>query len=185
MRVILVACIFALGAAVLRGGQQEAEPSDGPSSRPAGHVDLSGAITLHAPVERVFPLFAPVEEAKWAEGWAPVILYQGKNREGTVFTTSGTHQAVWVLARWDEAAHAVHYESVVPGVHVSHIAIACTAAGAQETRCTVFYSLTSLGGAGDDLIAQWSQQRHRERLASWERAINHFLQTGRRLPHHE
>ena len=157
----------------------------GPEAQPALHVEQSATITVAAPVDKVFPLFGPVEEARWADGWAPVVLYQGKHMEGTVFTTSAPHEAFWVLALWDETGHRVRYAEVVPGRYVVQIDVACRAASASETRCEVTYAFTSLGKDGDGFLQQYTRERHAERIAHWERALNHYLQTGELLRGHE
>lgn len=157
----------------------------GPQAQPALHVERTAAITVAAPIARVFPLFGPVEEARWADGWAPTVLHQGKDMEGTVFVTRAPHAAFWVLALWDEGAHRIRYEEVVPEHYVVQIDIACRAASASETRCEVTYSYTSLGADGDAFLQQYTAEHHVQRIGQWERALNHYLQTGERLPGHE
>jgi hypothetical protein len=42
---------------------------------PAKRISRSSTITLNAPLEKVFPLFGPIKEMEWAEGWQPEIMY--------------------------------------------------------------------------------------------------------------
>lgn len=174
--------IIAHSAALFAAGTLAAS---GPEAKPALHVEQTATINVAAPVEKVFPLFGPVEEARWADGWAPEVLYQGKNMEGTVFATRAPHPGFWVLALWDEAGHRVRYAEVVPERYVVQIDIACRAASAAATRCQVTYSYTSLGADGDAFLRQYTSEHHAQRIGQWERALNHYLQTGERLAGHE
>lgn len=153
--------------------------------QPALHVERSATITVAAPIDKVFPLFGPVEEAKWADGWAPDVLHQAKEMEGTVFVTRSPHPAFWVVALWDGAGHHVRYDEVVPDHYVVQIDVACRAGSASETRCQVTYSYTSLGPDGDAFLQQYTSEHHARRISQWERALNHYLQTGERLRGHE
>lgn len=157
----------------------------GPQAEPALHVEQTATISVAASVEKAFPLFGPVEEARWADGWAPEVLHQAQNMEGTVFVTRAPHPAFWVLALWDEAGHHVRYDEVVPDHFVVQIDITCRAASASQTSCRVRYSYTSLGTGGDAFLRQYTAEHHAQRIGQWERALNHYLQTGERLPGHE
>jgi hypothetical protein len=55
----------------------------------AQHITQSHTIHLPAHLYRVFPLFEPLGEKLWAEGWDPTMLYPstGEVAVGTIFTT--------------------------------------------------------------------------------------------------
>jgi len=150
------------------------------------HVRRSGQISLHGPVEKVFPLFGPVHEAKWAPGWEPSIKYGSNAELGTVFTTeTSTHPAIWIVTRYDAKSHDMQYTTVFPEDRVVQLDIACHPADAAETRCDVSYAITALSDSATAAVERYTQERHDERIAHWQMAINHYLQTGRRIEHHE
>lgn len=41
----------------------------------AKRISRTSTITLNSSLETVFPLFGPVKEMEWAEGWQPEIIY--------------------------------------------------------------------------------------------------------------
>jgi hypothetical protein len=46
----------------------------------------------------------------------------------------------------------------------------------------ITYSHTSLGPAGDELVAKFTAEYYQKFMRAWETALNHFLTTGRLLP---
>src|SRR5438067_506149 len=102
----------------------------------SAQVRRMGEITLHAPLEKVFPLFGPVDEAKWAPGWQASIKHGGNAEVGTVFTTDASgHQAMWIVSRYEEERRAIQYTVVFPEDRVVQIDIECQFRNANETRC--------------------------------------------------
>jgi hypothetical protein len=155
------------------------------STKPV-HVRRAGQITLRGPVDKVFPLFGPVDEAKWAPGWEPSIQYGGNAELGTVFTThSSPHPATWIISRYDGKAHSMQYTVVFPEDRVVQLDIACQSGNGDETYCGVVYAMTALSEAGRPGVEHYTQERHEERIAHWQMAINHYLQTGKRVEPHE
>lgn len=156
------------------------------SSRPAPptHVMRSGDITLHGSVDKVFPLFGPVEEMKWAPGWEPSIKYGSNSEPGTIFTLDDPHPMTWVLSHFDSKSHMLQYV-VVGSDRVMEIDIDCHASGSAETKCNFTYSITALLPSAQQAVENYSQEKHAQRLMHLQMAINHYLATGRRLAHHE
>jgi hypothetical protein len=158
------------------------------------HVEREATVELHAPPGRVFPLFGPIREAEWAEGWSPTIRYRGRTGAGgahaigagVVFThPKGDAESLWLLTTWDEPAGKVEYAVVVPPSWVCRIVIRIAAAPAGRSTATVRYEYTGLDAAGLALVEGYTQEKHEERIAGWARAIDHYLETGTRLraPH--
>ncbi|HEY7358321.1 MAG TPA: hypothetical protein VH590_17695 [Ktedonobacterales bacterium] len=156
-------------------------------SFPAQRVALSQTIHLSAPSGQVFPLFEPIGEQAWAEGWEPHMLFpaDGVAEAGAVFTTGHPPEgeSIWTLTAYDPARLHLAYLRVTPGLHVAYIEIQCGDAQDGTTRATVTYTLTSLSAAGNDRLAHFSA-RYQEEMAAWERAINFYLAHGHALPHH-
>ena len=152
----------------------------------SAHVRRTGEITLHASVEKVFPLFGPVDEAKWAPGWQPAIKHGGNAEVGTVFTTDGSgNQATWIVSRYDGQQRIMQYTVVFPEDRVVQIDIECQSRNANEARCSVAYAMTALSEAGRQRVDHYTQEKHNERLAHWQMAMNHYFETGTRIESHE
>ena len=138
----------------------------------------------------MFPLFGPVEEAKWAEGWSPDVLYSTRPDAAELNAVFATHHpgsadAIWTVAHYDAAAHAISYVRVRPDSHVARIDVACHPHGGGQTQATVTYTFTTLVPDGDAFLAHLTREYYvHHELPSWERAINHYLATGETLPHH-
>ena len=147
-------------------------------------------VTLGGPPGRVFPLFGPIREAEWADGWSPAMHHRGDVRNGeahavgtgSVFThAKGDADSHWLLTTWDEPGGRVEYAVVVPGSWVCRIVIKVAAASDGRSSATVRYEYTGLDAEGLALVDGYTQEAHEERIAGWARAIDHYLETGTRL----
>lgn len=54
-------------------------------------------------------------------------------------------------------------------------------AGKDRTKAQVSYTYTALSESGNKFIVGFTQSYYDDWLASWERAINHYLATGETL----
>lgn len=144
-------------------------------------------ILLDAAPSHVFPLFEPLGEKAWAEGWEPQMLFpaDGTAQAGAVFTTNHPPQgeSIWTLTTYDPANLHLAYLRVTPGVQVAFIEIQCEAMGDGSTRATVTYTLTSLSAASNEQVARFAAH-HQHDLASWEQAINFYLARGHAMKQH-
>ena len=143
-------------------------------------------IRLAGPIDKVFPLFGPVEEKKWVPGWNPqVVSPEGVSvAPGMVFLTqehSGT--MYWVVTRYASEQHAVAYANVVPGFIVNRIEIQCRAAG-KETECSVMYAHVALSEEANRWVETQDATAYSRKMAHWTEAINHWLTTGRTIEMH-
>ena len=140
--------------------------------------------TLHAPPEKVFPLLCPVREADWAYGWLPelVISSSGFAERDCVFITPdklGT--AIWYVTRHEPARWFVEMLKILPGVTACRLEIQLSE---NDDGCfaDVTYSHTSMGPAGDEFVTIFTSDHYRRSMQAWEKALNHYLMTGRLLP---
>ncbi len=158
------------------------------------HIERETKVALDGPPEKVFPLFGPIREGDWAQGWSPTIHHRGDAADGgveavgpgAVFThKKGDADSYWLLTTWDEKDGKVEYAVVVPGSWVCRISIRVRAAEAGRSFATVRYEYTGLDADGLALVDEYTSRKHEERIAGWARAINHYLETGTRLraPH--
>lgn len=153
------------------------------------HVRRSGVIALDAPPEAAFPLFGPVREAEWADGWAITVLHAESpllEEEGAVFSTHlhDDQPTVWLVTRYERAAHRIEYARLTPGVRATRVLIRCEAAPEGRTLAHVTYEITALSESGKQVVEGFTAEHYQHMMADWQQAINHSLRTGKTLPHH-
>jgi hypothetical protein len=146
---------------------------------------VTRAYTQHLVAEpaRVFPLLCPVREVDWIEGWDPllVITSSGVAEPDCVFVTAASPtDAVWFITRHEPEAGFVEMVKITPAVTACKLRIQLTAA-AGGSEALVTYSHTSLGPAGDALVASFTEVFYEGFMRDWEARLNHHLRTGERL----
>lgn len=154
----------------------------------AQRISRTQIIQLSAPVNHVFPLFEPIGEKQWAEGWEPEMIYpvSGDTEEGAVFMT-GSHEAthtIWTILTYNPAKAHISYLRVTPDSHIGMVDVRCEDALHEITRTSVTYTLTALTEQGNDYIAGFTAEHYQAWISSWETAINYYLRSGHLLQHH-
>ncbi len=153
----------------------------------AERVTMSQTIHLAASPNRVFPLFEPIGEKAWAEGWDPQMLIpaDGTAQKGAVFTTShpAGGESIWTMTAYDPTTLHLAYQRVTPDMQVVFIEIQCEDVQDGTTRATITYTLTGLSAAGNEQLAHLKAHHQRD-VASWEHAINQYLTRGQ-TPQHD
>ena len=139
---------------------------------------------LRAAPTKVFPLLCPVRETEWANGWAPelVISSSGIAERDCIFITPdklGT--AIWYITRHEPERLFVEMLKILPGVTTCRLSIQLSEEGAG-CIAAITYTHTSLGPAGDEFVARFTAEYYQKFMQAWEKALNHFLTTGRLLP---
>lgn len=146
-------------------------------------VTRSYAQKLVAEPARVLPLLCPVREADWIPGWDPICVLSesGVAEQDCVFVTAGApSDAIWFVTRHDAAAGVVEMVKITPGVTACKLTIVLRPAPAG-CEATVTYSHTSLGPAGDELVAGFTEEHYERFMRDWESRLNHYLSTGSML----
>jgi len=146
------------------------------------------SIRLLAAPERVFPLFEPLGEREWATDWEPVLLYptSGAAEEQAVFLTPHLHSttpAIWTITRFAPQDYEIRYLRVAPNEHVAEISITCVELDDGQTQASIAYVFTGLSAEGNLYVSTFSEEHYLHWIHSWETAINHYLQFGRRYQH--
>src|SRR5689334_14276873 len=84
----------------------------------ARQATQSHMIHVSANVHQAFPLFEPLGEKSWVQGWNPEMLYpsSGIAQEGTVFTTQhpGEPAKTWTIITYEKEQAHVTYINVLP-----------------------------------------------------------------------
>ncbi len=152
------------------------------------HISRTRMIHLVAASERVFPLFEPIGEKAWAEGWEPTLLFpdSGAAEEGTIFVTQhpGEADTIWTITTYDLAHCHLTYLRVTPGSRVGFVDAQCQDAPDGTTWASVTYTLTALSEAGNEHLARFTEAYYTDFMAAWEQAMNYYLTHGQRLHHH-
>jgi hypothetical protein len=155
------------------------------------HVVHAATIHLSGSLEQVFPLFTPLGEKQWAEGWDPQVIYpeSGQPEIGAVFTTQHHdggkgETATWIVVDYAPEQGRIAYARVAPTSHAALLTVQCAKVPDGSTSANVSYSLTALGEAGNAFLAHLDEAHYRQWMSSWQDAINHYLQHGKLLAHH-
>ncbi len=152
------------------------------------HVSRSGIFHLPAAPAQVFPLFEPIGEMRWAEGWSPRVLYpaSGEACLGMVFTTQHPDEAetTWTVVAYDPERCHITYVRQTPGSRIGVIDVSCAATEEHASEVTVTYTFTALSEEGNAAIAAFTEDFYVAYMADWERAINHYLRHGVLQQHH-
>ncbi len=148
----------------------------------AQQITRSHTIHLPATPHEVFPLFSPLGEKHWAQGWEPEMLFpsSGVAQAGTVFTTRHVNIStqVWVIIAYVREQAQVSYLNILPDSHVSRIEVSCEAEGMLATSAHITYTLTALTPQGNTYLDGFTQEYYHAYISSWETAITYYLLQG-------
>jgi hypothetical protein len=89
---------------------------------------------------------------------------------------------VWVVSRYDPEAGRVEYVTFRQDDRLGVISIQVSAAE-QGSRVEVTYAFTALSEKGERHIALFTEEYYRSMMVDWQRAITHFLKTGKMWRH--
>ena len=139
---------------------------------------------IHGNPGEIFPLYCPVKEALWCQGWDPVAVYSdsGGAEDGCVFVTEeGGVESAWCITLHDQAAGRVEMVKHTPGITMCRLKIRIEPSGDGRTRAWITYALTSLSPEGDKVLDGFTRENYDRAMDAWEKAMNHYLATGELL----
>ena len=141
----------------------------------SSRVSRSSTLTLRGRIENVFPLFGPVREKLWAEGWNPNIIYgEGEVAQDMVFVTDGADEKfTWVVTRYEPARFFIAY-TVFASHRVWTITVACVSSH-DVTLATVTYCYTDIDEEGERRNRAAIDAMFFRDLRDWEDALNNYL----------
>ncbi|MEI6243990.1 MAG: hypothetical protein WCQ64_02995 [Acidobacteriota bacterium] len=129
-------------------------------------LDAGGDFVLPVPPADAFPMFDPVREAEWAEGWRieAVCPRPFRLEADAVFEVPGPDGVVevWTVLACDPAACRVEYLAVAGRDLVRRVTVQCDPV-AGGSRVSVRYRVTAwtavgaarAAGYNDTFIAEW------------------------------
>jgi len=142
--------------------------------------------TIHAAADAVFPLLCPVREAEWLDGWRFTMIFSqsGRVEAGAVFSTPGDGEpdTVWIVTRHDATQRLVEFTRITPGSRTCVLRIGVTTRDDMSAFVEIAYTYTAISEAGNAFIDDFTEEKFLRAVTFWERSMNHWLATGRRLP---
>lgn len=136
-------------------------------------------------IRDVFPLLCPVREADWLDGWKYSMIHSvsGLIEQGCVFTTPhhGKSQTVWYVTHHDPINYKVEFVRITPDEAAVKITIALEALDNATTQAYITYEFTGLSNDQDRFIETKLEGEFKQSMSWWEKAINHYLKTGKKL----
>lgn len=133
----------------------------------------------------VFPLLCPVREADWMDGWTYEMIFSvsGFAEKGCVFTTpaTGIKKSTWYISRHDAHLFKISFIRLTPGEMVVAIDIHLTGNADGTTTADIRYEYTALSEDAVRWIEMDAQSAFNTNMYYWEKAINHYLKTGKKL----
>ena len=151
-------------------------------------ISNSARIVLNDSIEKVFPLFSPLEETRWDNSWNPDFLYppKGKFVENLVFKTKSSNQIEkefnWIISYLNTKDYLVIY-TVFTENRVWTIKVQCADIEKNKTEAEITYTFTGLNEKGIEINRKSLETMYEKKLKDWEIAINYFLETGKTLSH--
>jgi hypothetical protein len=152
--------------------------------RSAQRVERTANIVLQGAGVVVFPLFGPIEEMKWADGWEPEILNADTQvREKMMFRTPSAYADeecyTWAVVKYLPERYKIEY-MVSSRNRVWFITVECSDREGR-THAQVTYSYTGFDAVANARNRESLERMFCENLKDWERMINHFILTGEKL----
>lgn len=142
-------------------------------------VSRERTIFLNDRPEIVFPLFEPLNERNWVDGWEPLVLFpsNGVAREGMIFLTKPRFEDEenyrWVLTHYDTENFRISYH-VSAAERLWFIDVTCIPLeeGTAATICYTYIGLTPEAARRNKAALG---MMFKDNLKDWEDAINTFL----------
>jgi len=136
-------------------------------------------------IDDVFPLLCPVREKDWLDGWEYEMVHSssGLIEKDCVFTTPhhGEYSTVWQVTQYDVINHEIEFLRVTPFENVVKISIKLTPLDTNKTEALIGYQYTALNEEQNAFIEAELEESFIESMQWWEKAINHYLITGKML----
>jgi len=155
------------------------------SSFQANHIIRNYEQTINADPSKVFDLLCPVKEALWLDGWDYTLLYSksGLAEEGCVFLSrqEGEKDTIWMITKRDVQSREIEFVRATPESRIARLTIAVDEKEAQVSRVQITYVITALCEEGNQFLEAFTEDKFTEAMKFWEKSMNFYLQTGKKL----
>jgi hypothetical protein len=147
-------------------------------------ISRTASFVLDAHIEDVFPLFGPIKEKLWAEGWNPSVVYAKNNfvEQHMVFQTKGSPEEElynWTVTDFQPSNYLIEY-TVFTANRIWFIKVICIEKD-NGTHVSVTYTYTGLNEKGNRLNQVALDEMFARNLVDWHEAVAYFLETGKML----
>lgn len=136
-------------------------------------------------IEAVFPLLCPVREKDWLDGWKYKMIHSksGLIEKDCVFTTpyKKEKKTVWQVTQYCKENKIIEFLRVTPNENVVRINIKLTEKSENQTFVDIEYKHTALNEKQNNFIENKLNKGFNNAMIWWEKAINHYLKTGKML----
>ena len=160
LRVILVTASLSLGGVPCASAEVA-----GKQTSNTGHFEVQ------APIDKVFPLFDPLNEPKWSPDFrmTPIYPLPFVVAKDAIFATArhGGHDATWVINLYEPVSYRIEYLLFKPDFQVRRISIACVSLAPNRTAVSVTYRVTGVSEQGNRHLSDYGP----EFIAEWGPAI--------------
>ena len=152
----------------------------------AKRVTRSYCQRINASPEIVFPLICPVKEKEWLDGWDYTMVYSesGYAEEGCVFLShqEGEEDTIWLITKRDIEKREIVFARITPDSRASKLTISVEGRDHDpSSRVHVTYTFTALSEEGNQFIDAFTEERFNDMMAFWEKSMNYYLETGKKL----
>ena len=157
--------------------------------RATRRVTRSYTMTIEASPEATFPFMCPRREHEYLPDWQADILFSesGFAEEGCIFQTRRDEDpapTTWVIHAHDPGTREVRFVMVTPDSRVGRLDVVCSAIEGEPDRChaSFTYEMTPIAAHGDRFLDEvFTANNFEAMMQGEERALNHYLATGRML----
>ncbi|MGD8780955.1 MAG: hypothetical protein PVH88_18560 [Ignavibacteria bacterium] len=142
----------------------------------ANQVQRTYKIELNGTIEKVFPLFTPIEEKKWAEGWEPQVIYplEEEIKAEMIFRSKhiDEYPTYWVIADYKPEEHFIRYINFTYDYRVVMLKIKCNKIPNGKTEAVINYTFTGLSEKGNKYVESITESHYKEYISSWQTDIH-------------
>jgi len=138
--------------------------------------------------KEVFPLLCPVREKDWLDGWDYKMIYSksGLVEKDCVFSTSYHGKLdIWYVSQYDRSKFKIEFIRVTPDESVVKINISLSQNDNNKTEAKISYQYTGLNEEQNNFIQNGLEEQFNKNMKWWEKSINHYLNTGKKLINNE
>ena len=157
--------------------------TDSVNIKPLKSVSFTYDQIINGSIDEVFPLYCPVKEKLWVNGWDPKVVFSnsGVIEENCAFVTKGHgdgHDAYWYVTEFNEKDKHIEMVMTIPETLIMFLIIDANPISSDQTKTTVTRKLTSIGNAGNNILKHFTEAEFNKTMQTWVESMNHYLLTG-------
>ena len=148
------------------------------------HLERTHTIYFEVPVARAFPLFTPLGEALWIDGWHPQFLHpaDGTTCENMVFRTgTGDQETLWTCSEWNPS-YLVRYVRVTPSARFGFVEVRGHALSPHRSQFQITNRYVALNEAGQAELASLTEPAFARMIDGWQTLIGTWLRDNPETP---